>query len=294
MNEGTTILRGVNLKEAYRYCKRLSKHYENFTVGSFMLPREKRKHIWAIYAFCRFVDDLGDEAGGNRLGLLDRWEEELNLCYMGQPRHVIMVALADTIERYEIPKELFLKLIKANRMDQQIKRYRTFEDLLYYCDHSANPVGRLFLYLFGYNDPKLQRLADCTCTALQLTNFWQDIALDLKKGRIYIPQEDMKQFGYSKKELCNHVINTNFIELMSFELERTHKLFIKGLGLVDLVDRQIKVDLRLFSYGGMAILEKIKKCGYDVFRHRPTLSGWEKGWILFRSLVNGYWHLAIG
>lgn len=290
--EGRT-LRAYQLAEDYTYCEQLAKaHYENFTVGSRLLPKEERKHVWAIYAFCRFTDDLGDEAQEDRLAKLDWWEGELWKCYNSAPEedslhlhHVIMVALADTIQEFSILPEPFLKLIEANRMDQRIKRYRTYKDLLYYCDHSANPVGRLFLHLFGYHDPERQRLADYTCTALQLTNFWQDIAADLEKDRIYIPQEDLEQFGYPEAGLREHVINDNFIELLRFELERTQQLFHRGLRLIELVDRRIRVDLKLFFYGGMAILDKIEKHGYDIFRHRPTLPKWEKGLILIRSLA---------
>ncbi|MFQ6117168.1 MAG: squalene synthase HpnC [Candidatus Bipolaricaulia bacterium] len=286
---------GIDIAEAYRYCERLARsHYENFPIASLLIPREKRKHIYAIYAFCRHVDDLGDEAELDRLALLDGWEEELDRCYSdtlgegagtSRPEQIIMVALADTIARFEIPKEPFKKLIEANRIDQQRNRYRTYEELLHYCDHSANPVGRLFLYLFSVGDPERQRLADYTCTALQLTNFWQDIAIDLEKGRIYIPQEDLERFGYSEEELEQWVVNENFKRLMEFELERTRELFREGLKLVGLLDGRLRVDVELFSRGGLAILEKIEGIGYDVFRKRPTLSKREKVGLFLRALL---------
>ncbi len=278
----------ISLKEAYRYCARLARsHYENFPIVNLLTPRKMRKHIYAVYAFCRWVDDLGDEAEGDRLSLLDRWEEELDRCYRGVPRGPIMVALADTIERFAIPEEPFKKLIEANRLDQRKNRYRTYEELLHYCDHSANPVGRIFLHLFGYHDEERHRLADKTCTALQLTNFWQDIAIDLEKGRIYIPQEDMERFGYSEEELKRHIVNENFKQLMHFELERTRELFSQGLRLIKLLDGHLKVSVELFSRGGLAILEKLERADYDVFRRRPQLTAPEKA-LLFLSALAGW------
>ena len=276
----------LDLEEAYRYCARLARsHYENFPIASLLIPREMRKHIYAVYAFCRYIDDLGDEARGDRLALLDAWEGELERCYRGEPRHPIMVALADTIERFAIPKEPFKKLIEANRLDQQKNRYRTYEELLHYCDHSANPVGRIFLHLFGYRDEERLRLADKTCTALQLTNFWQDIAIDLEKGRIYLPREDLERFGYSEEELKRHRVNENFKRLMRFELARTRELFSQGLRLVELLDGRLKVSVELFSRGGLAILEKIERVGYDVFHKRPQLTALEKALLFLFALA---------
>jgi squalene synthase HpnC len=274
--------------EALVYCQRLAlSHYENFTVGSWLLPRLVRRHVYAVYAFCRHVDDLGDEAPGDRLRLLDDWQAELGRCYDSTARHPIFVALQETIRCFAIPPEPFLKLIEANRMDQRVSRYRTLEELLHYCDHSANPVGHLFLYLFGYADAERQGLADATCTALQLTNFWQDIAVDLGKGRVYIPQEDIARFGYSEEELERPTVNDSFRALMAFEVGRTRELFAKGLGLLDMVDGRLKVDLKLFSLGGLSVLEAIERNGYDVFRRRPRLSRWQKAAIFVRGLLPG-------
>jgi squalene synthase HpnC len=272
--------------EAFAYCQRLAvSHYENFTVASWLLPRALRRHVYAVYAFCRHVDDLGDEAPGDRLALLDGWQEELERCYHSTPRHPIFLALGETIRCFDIPPAPFLKLIEANRMDQRTSRYRTFEELLHYCDHSANPVGHLVLYLFGYADAERQRLADATCTALQLTNFWQDIAVDLGKGRVYIPQEDMARFGYPEEDLKRDIVNDSFRALMAFEVGRTRELFATGLGLLDRVDGRLKVDLKLFSLGGLAVLEAIERNGYDVFRRRPRLSRWRKAALFVRGLL---------
>jgi len=276
---------GSTLQVARAYCQRLARrHYENFTIASWLLPRPMWQHVYNIYAFCRGVDDLGDEAPGDRLALLDRWEEELRRCYQGSPQHPVFIALQETIHRYHIPPEPFLKLIEANRMDQRQARYPTFQDLLYYCDHSANPVGHLFLYLCGYSDPERQRLADYTCTALQLTNFWQDIAIDLAKGRIYIPLEDMARFGYTEEELQAGVVNDNFRRLMAFQVRRTWRLFRLGLPLVGLVEGRPKLDVLLFSLGGMTVLRRIERQGYDVFSRRPRLSRLDKAWLLLRGL----------
>ena len=231
--------RGRSVEEAYARCERLAKtHYENFTVGSWFLPRDSRKHFYAVYAFCRFVDDLGDEYQGDRLKALDFWELEIERCYDGTPQHPYMMALQNTIRAFQIPKEPFLKLIQANRMDQDNSRYPTYEDLDRYCQHSANPVGHLVLYVCGYRDQERQRLADYTCTALQLANFWQDVARDFAMGRIYIPLEDMERFGYSEDELSRGTVTDEFRSLMAFEVERARDLFHRGLRLVDTPGRQ--------------------------------------------------------
>ena len=199
----TTNSRTWSRDEAFAYCRSLTKtHYENFTVGSLLLPKAKRQHVSNLYAYCRTVDDLGDEAEGDRRALLEQWREDLERCYDGTPNHPVMVALQDTIQRYRIPREPFLKLIEANRMDQEVARYETFEDLLYYCDHSANPCGRLFLYVFDYRDEERQQLSDYTCTALQLANFWQDVNRDWRKGRVYLPLEDLKAHGVTEEQLA--------------------------------------------------------------------------------------------
>ena len=261
------------LEESYASCARLAKsHYENFTVVSRLLPRDMRGHLYAVYAFCRFVDDLGDEYAGDRLLALDEWERDFLECYEGTPGHPYLLALQHTIRRFDIPRGPFLKLIEANRMDQRTTRHPTYEDLLYYCDRSANPVGHLVLYVFGYRDAERQRLSDCTCTALQLTNFWQDVARDLAIGRIYIPSEDMARFACTEEELARGHATEGFQRLMAFEVERARRLFREGLSLVDTLEGRLKLDVALFSRGGMAVLDAIERQGYDVLRRRPTLS----------------------
>lgn len=281
-----TLPEVCSLEEAYALCIRLARtHYENFTVGSWLLPKEKLRHVCAIYAFCRTVDDLGDEAQGDRLALLDAWEEDLRRCYGGTPRHPYLKALQATIQAFDIPITPFLKLIEANRLDQRHSRWPTFQDLLFYCDHSANPVGHLFLYLCGYRDAERQRLADATCTALQLTNFWQDVRRDWEKGRIYIPEEDMAHFGYTEGELARGIVNDAFRRLMAFEVERARALFRQGLPLVDKVEGIVRLDIKLFTLGGMAVLDAIERQGYDTLTRRPSLSKARKMWLLAKTFV---------
>ena len=274
------------MADARAYCTHLTKtHYENFTLGSWLLPRDKRPHFFALYSFCRWTDDLGDEAPGNRLKSLSLWEEELRNCYDGIPTHPVTVALQSTIGEFDIPIDPFIKLIEANRMDQRNTRYITFQDLLYYCDYSANPVGHLVLYILGYKDDHRRSLSDYTCTALQLANFWQDVAGDMEKGRIYIPLEDIGNFGYSEMDLSRHVTNRSFIQLMEFEVQRTRELFKDGIALLDTIDGIFKLDLALFTRGGRKVLDEIERNGYDVLSRRPVLSRPQKTWLMFSTLI---------
>ncbi|MDA1347421.1 MAG: squalene synthase HpnC [Chloroflexi bacterium] len=285
-----TLLAGdqarVSAAEAYELCERLAKsQYENFTVGSRLLPRDKRKHLYAIYAFCRFVDDLGDEFQGDRLEALDYWEKETEACFSGTPRHPYLIGVQETIRLFDIPREPFLRLIQANRMDQTGGRHATYEDLDFYCQHSANPVGHIVLYVSGYRDEERQRLSDYTCTALQLTNFWQDVARDFAMGRIYIPLEDMDRFGYAEADLANGRATDSFRELMAFEVKRTRDLFELGFPLVDMVDGNLKLDIALFSKGGLSVLDCIERQGYDVLSRRPMVGRAKKLRLLASTLL---------
>ncbi len=272
--------------QAFAYCRKVALgHYENFSVVSWLLPRELRPHMYAVYAYCRGVDDLGDEAEGDRLALLDDWEAELGRCYDGTPRDIRFVALRETIRAFDIPPEPFLRLIEANRRDQTVSRYQTFAELREYCTYSANPVGHLVLYLFGYRDDKRRLLSDSTCTALQLANFWQDVSLDLEKGRIYIPLEDMQRFGYSEEELLARRHSEGFRRLMAFQVQRTRDLFREGLRLVPRVRGRLRLDLRLFSLSGLAVLDAIERMDYDVLHRRPTVSKAQKAWLALRGLL---------
>ncbi|HTF57187.1 MAG TPA: squalene synthase HpnC [Planctomycetota bacterium] len=276
----------VNRDTAFEACARLARtHYENFTVGSFLLPRGTKKHIHALYAYARTTDDIGDESEGDRLANLDAWEEDFRRIRSGSPRHPIHVALIDTLRKFDIPDEPFLKLIEANRIDQRRTRHETFKDLLHYCDHSANPCGRLVLYVFGVRDREAQRLSDFTCTALQLVNFWQDLAIDWAKGRVYIPQEDLRRFEYSEAELARGEATEAFRELMQVECSRTRAMFERGLPLADRLRGTARFDVRLFSRGGMRVLDLIERAGYDVFRRRPTLSKLGKARLALETVL---------
>lgn len=268
---------------ALRLTKR---HYENFTLISWLVPRWMRPHIAAVYAFCRTVDDIGDEASGDRIGLLNRFEGELCAAYSGTPHHPVIVALQETIRKFDLPKEPFLKLIEANRIDQRKLRYANFGEVLHYCDHSANPVGRLFLMLYGYRDEEMFKLSDNTCTALQLTNFWQDLKRDYAIGRIYLPQDEMEKFGVSEKDLAQDKASGPLRDLMRFQVERARGYFRDGLPLLDRVSGHLKVDIALFSRGGLAILKKIEKLNYDTLSRRPTLSKSEKMRLFLSTLVS--------
>jgi squalene synthase HpnC len=273
----------VDLEASYKRCEQLAKsHYENFTVGSFMLPRGTKRHVFALYAFARMTDDLGDEAEGDRVSLLNAWQRDLD---RESPEHPILPAVRDTIRTFDMPMEPFHKLIEANRMDQKVKRFVTWRDLAYYCDHSANPCGRMILYTFGVRDEESQRLSDATCTALQLTNFWQDIKVDWEKGRVYIPQDDLVRAGYTEDDIAHGRVNDAFRKLMGYEVARTRELFDIGLPLADRLSGVAKFDVRLFSMGGMRVLDLIEKVGYDVYRKRPTITKPGKAWLAFKSLV---------
>ena len=275
-----------SLAEARLYCERLAKtHYENFSVATWFLPAKLRQHFYNVYAYCRISDDLGDEVGNAQLSLelLDEWETELNACYAGNPRHPVFVALAETAQKFAIPKHEFSDLLIAFRQDQTVTRFETFNDVLGYCRYSANPVGHLVLYLCGYSDRERQQLSDSTCTALQLANFWQDVLVDYGKGRIYLPLEDMRRFAVSEAEIAQRRATPQFIELMKFEVARAREWFARGLPLVKKVDRALAVDIELFSRGGQEILKAIERQGYDVLRQRPVISKSRKLLLVARA-----------
>ncbi len=265
------------LEEARAYCKRLAEsHYENFHVASWFLPKRLRPHFQSIYAYCRISDDLGDEVGDpeQSLALLDLWGEQLDACYRGESRHPVFVALAATIAECNIPKQPFADLLVAFREDQTITRFASMEEVLGYCRYSANPVGHLVLYCAGYRDAEMLRLSDYTCSALQLANFWQDVRVDYEKGRVYIPLEDMRRFGVEEAVIASGEMNPAFQELMRYEVNETRKMFAAGGPLIDMVDRELAIDLDLFTRGGLEILNAIEAQDYDVLRARPSISKW--------------------
>ena len=277
-----------SLAEAHRYCECLARsHYENFAVATWFLPSRLRRHFYSVYAYCRISDDLGDEVGDpqHALELLDLWEGELNACYAGRPRHPVFVALAETVRACDIPRQPFADLLSAFRQDQRVSRYETFDDVLGYCRYSANPVGHLVLYVCGYRDPERQQLSDCTCSALQLANFWQDVAVDYGKGRIYLPLEDMRRFGVSQEDIAHGRATPQFLELMRFQVERARQWFQRGLPLAGKVDADLAVDIELFSRGGLEILQAIERQGYDVLSRRPIISRRRKLALVARAAL---------
>jgi squalene synthase HpnC len=274
--------------EAREYCRRLARsHYENFSVASWFLPARLRQHFFNLYAYCRISDDLADEVGdtASSLELLDQWETELNACYDAHPRHPVFVALAETVRKFEIPKHEFADLLTAFRRDQTVSRYETFKDLLGYCRYSANPVGHLVLYLCGYRDSERQLLADYTCTALQLANFWQDVSADFLKGRIYLPLEDLRRFGVGETVIRDGVNTSAFCKMIAFEVERAREWFDQGLPLIRRVDRALAVDIELFSRGGQEILNSIERQHYAVLGRRPAISKARKLALVARAAL---------
>jgi squalene synthase HpnC len=278
----------VSLAAARSYCARVARtHYENFAVASVLLPRRLVPHFHAVYACCRWADDLADETadGQQALDLLAWWRSELLACYAGRPRHPVFVALRETVARFAIPPEPFLNLLIAFEQDQRVMRYETFDELLGYCRNSANPVGQLVLYLFGCFTPDRAALADEVCTGLQLANFWQDVARDFDKGRVYLPAEDRRRFGFSEEDLAARRFTPAFSELMRFEVERTRGYFDRGAKLLPLVAREVRPDMDLFLRGGRAVLDAIERQDFDVWTKRPAVSKWTKGGLLLRAVV---------
>ncbi|RCK77435.1 MAG: Phytoene synthase [Ignavibacteriae bacterium] len=282
------ILQKNSVDKAFEYCAKITRdHYENFPVASLLIPYEKRPYIQSIYAFARLADDFADESNLSpieRIKLLDDWEEQLKMCYKGEAQHPVFIALSETVSKLSIPIEPLANLIYAFKMDVQKNRYKSSEELLTYCKHSANPVGRLVLMIFGYKDDKLFHLSDCICTALQLTNFAQDVSVDLLKNRVYLPEDEIISYGYSYEELFAKVYNQNFIKLMQFQIERARQLFYKGAELINLVDKDLQLELRLVWFGGMSVLNKIIKKKYNVFEDNVKLSLGNKIMIFLRGL----------
>jgi squalene synthase HpnC len=273
-------------EEAFAYCERLAKtHYENFSVATWFLPSHLKQHFYNVYAYCRISDDLGDEVGNaeQSLALLDAWEQELNACYAGAPRHSVFVALRETIQQFGIPKHEFSDLLIAFRRDQTITRFPTFADVLDYCKYSANPVGHLVLYLSGYSDAASQQLADYTCTALQLANFWQDVSVDYGKGRIYLPFESLQRFGVTEADIAQRRFTPAFRELMKFEVERARDFFNRGLPLINQISPELALDIELFSRGGQEILNAIEAQDFNVLRSRPAISKSMKLMLVLRA-----------
>lgn len=300
----------LTVEQASAYTRNLTEsQYENFTVVSRLLPKRLRDPFRHVYAFCRWADDLGDETGDPQrsIELLGWWRRELDLCYAGEPRHPVFVALRPTIERHDIPRRPFDDLIDAFVQDQTVTRYDTWDQVLDYCTRSANPVGRLVLYLCGYRDEQRQALSDATCTALQLANFWQDVRRDiLERDRVYIPAEVANRHGLSvglmvtsvkadgaDDPLCAACVDTPnpgitallpaYRRTIRELVDRTRPLFEQGHALWPMVARDVRVDIKLFSLGGESILRMIQRRGYDTLTARPSLGKGAKLGLLLRA-----------
>jgi squalene synthase HpnC len=274
--------------EARSYTRWLATHhYENFHVVSFLLPKHLQQDFYNVYSFCRWADDLGDEIGDTQrsLQLLAWWREQLHQMYGGTANHPVFVALSDTAARRGLPVQPFDDLITAFERDQTTTRYETWNDVYEYCRYSANPVGRLVLYLFGYADAQRQSLSDATCTGLQLANFWQDVSVDLLKDRVYIPLEVMRRYDYTVDDLFAGHETPAFQNVVRCIVQRARLLFEEGLPLINMVDKRLSVDLDLFSRGGMFILDKIERENYRVLVRRPAITKTERVMLLLRSLA---------
>jgi squalene synthase HpnC len=282
---------GCDPAAAQRYTRWLATHhYENFNVVSRLLPRRLHQDFYNVYAYCRWSDDLGDEVSSptRALELLDAWEDELHSIYESGrgPAHPVLIALRETIRAKNIPIQPFGDLLRAFRQDQTTHRHPDWDSVLDYCAYSANPVGRLVLYLCDYRDEARQKLSDCTCTALQLANFWQDVSRDLGKGRVYIPLDALAEYGLAETDIVARKFDARYIALMKSLIARTRALFHEGLHLARTVKPFLRVDLEMFSKGGLAILDAIESSGYNTLEHRPALTKWTQMRLLGGALAS--------
>lgn len=272
------------IQKAFAHCEKLTKsHYENFPIGWF-IRKSLRKYVYAVYAFARTADDFSDEESfeGERLERLKAFEKALDEAIAGRASEPLFVAVAETLDKTGLPPKLLKDLLVAFRLDVTKKRYQSYQDLESYCVYSANPIGRIVLLLFGYEDPKLLALSDRICTGIQLVNHWQDIAVDLTKGRVYLPEEDLKRFHYSYEDLSQRRLNDAFRSLMRFEVSRTRSLFYEGKGLLSELESKLRWQVSLMWLGPMKILDLIEEKDFDVFHSRPTLSKQDKMKLLLR------------
>jgi len=242
---------------------------ENFSVASLLLGRETRAHLTAIYGFARLVDQLGDEVEGDRLTILDGFEEDLHRVFDGAPQHPLLQRLAVTVRACNLPREPFLRLIEANRRDQLTSSYGTLDELLEYCDLSANPVGELVLHVFGAATTDRIQLSDRVCTALQLVEHWQDVGEDFRRGRVYLPAEDLERFGVDTSDLGSTTATPPLRALLEFEVDRARQLLDEGAPLVGRLRGRARVAVAGYVGGGRAALDAIAAADYDVLAAAP-------------------------
>jgi squalene synthase HpnC len=279
--------RNLSQTEAEAYCRALARtHYENFPLVSWLLPRALHQHFYNVYAYCRWADDLGDEVEdmGRASQLLAWWREELRSCYRGSATHPVFIALGPTIKRFAIPPQPFEDLLSAFEQDQRVREYESFNELRDYCRRSADPVGRLVLFLCGCHSDPNAAWSDSICTGLQLANFWQDVARDFDKGRVYIPRETRQRFGYSDADLAHRVTNEPFIDLMRFEVDRARRFLRDGLPFVDVLPWRLRIDIDLFVHGGLRILDRIEGIRYRVWQTRPVVTKFDIARLFVGSL----------
>lgn len=285
---------GTALNAAYAYCERIAReHYENFPVASSLLPRLMRPHIAAIYAFARRADDFADEPGpdvNERLRLLDEWGARLDRAVPAiydtatPSDDLIFIALEHTIRTHRLPRSLFHDLLSAFRQDVVTSRYDTWSDVLDYCRRSANPVGRLVLRVAGYDDARLDAESDAVCTALQLTNFWQDLAIDWGRGRLYVPAEERTRAFARESDLNRGELTSEWRAALQRAVRRTRELFDIGRPVCDAVGGRLRWELRFTWLGGTRILENIEAAEFDVIRHRPRLGPADAPLLCWRAL----------
>ncbi len=273
------------LQQAYAACQVLAEsHYENFPVASRLMPARLRRHVAAIYAFARTADDFADEPGrapDERLRLLDEWQGKLHQA----PVDATFLALHDTMERFQLPVGLFEDLLSAFKQDVVTTRYASWEAVLDYCRRSANPVGRLVLRLSGYRDAELDRASDAVCTALQLTNFWQDLAIDWPRGRLYVPEEVWRTAGADPATLDRGRMTPEWTVAMRACGQRTRRLFDDGRSVCDGVSGRLRYELRATWLGGSRILDRLEQVDYDVFTSRPALGTSDAIVIVSKTLL---------
>lgn len=280
--------RAWTLPQSLDYTRWLAtSHYENFNVVSFLLPKKLHQDFYNVYSYCRWADDLGDEIGdtSESLKLLSWWRDSLDDMYQGHAAHPVFIALQGTVEKCQIPRDPFADLLTAFIQDQTVTRYQDWRGVLDYCKNSANPVGRLVLYLCGYSDTERQALSDNTCVGLQLANFWQDVTVDLLKDRVYLPLDLLAKHNYTVEELFANKLTPGFTAAMHEAVDFARGYFETGLPLIRMVDKRLSLDLELFSRGGIRILDKIEQQGYDVLSKRPKISKPERVGMLLGAML---------
>jgi squalene synthase HpnC len=259
--------------------------FENFRVASPVLPRVLRADLYALYGFARLVDDIGDEASGDRLALLDWLDGELNAMYAGRPEHELMQRLLPTVRAHAIPPDPFQRLIRANRLDQEVTRYGTFDELVEYCRLSADPVGHLVLYVFDSATPERMALSDRVCTALQIVEHLQDVAEDFERGRVYLPREDMERFGCDTSDLSKRPTPEGVRRVVAFEALRARRLFDEGARLARMLPWRAGLAVSGFVAGGRAAIAAIERRDNDVLSGAPRASQARRATAFVSTLI---------